>query len=85
MRIYQYPGLSWNIPLQLSITVWSVMFNIDVCIIFTVTATQTKFCAGQVVSSAGTPLGCALSFALTPDQLKNGQRCGWNLCVPEWV
>ena len=48
-------------------------------IIFTVTSSQTKLCASQVVSPACTSLGCAMGFALTSDQLHNGQWCGWNL------
>ena len=83
IRLNQIQGLDLsfrNILLQLFIAVRSVIFSITVCVVFTVTSTQAKFCAGQVVSPAWTSLGCAMGFALTSDQLYNGLWCRWNLC-----
>ena len=54
-RLNQIQGLDLsfrNILLQLFIAVRSVIFSITVYVVFTVTSTQTKFCAGQVMSPA---------------------------------
>ena len=65
--------------LQIFITVLSVIIDITICIIITVSSTQTEVCGYKVMFLAWTPLGCFLGFTLTSEQLYNVLWCRWNI------